>query len=68
MNKKLLMTATEWDSEKMEPTGWIMTEKYDGMRLYWNGSNFYSRHGNEVAVPSFITKSMPNIALDGELW
>jgi DNA ligase-1 len=62
------MTATEWNSSKMEPTGWWMTEKYDGMRLYWNGSQFFTRQGNEVKAPEFITSRMPNISLDGELW
>jgi DNA ligase-1 len=66
--KKVLMTATEWGSESMNPTGWYMTEKYDGMRLYWNGSDFYSRQGNKVKVPELITRQMPQIALDGELW
>ena len=62
------MTATEWDLDTMEPTGWIMTEKYDGMRLYWNGSDFYSRQGNKVKVPDFISSQMPKETLDGELW
>ena len=62
------MTAKEWDENTMEPTGWIMTEKYDGMRLYWNGSDFYSRQGNKVKVPEFILSQMPKVPLDGELW
>jgi DNA ligase-1 len=66
--KKILMTSTEWESSSMNPTGWWMTEKYDGMRLYWNGIEFFSRQGNKVKVPDFITKQMPKIALDGELW
>jgi DNA ligase-1 len=52
----------------MEPNGWWMTEKYDGMRLYWNGEEFFTRQGNPVIVPEFITSNMPNTALDGELW
>ena len=62
------MLATEWDENTMDPTGWTMTEKYDGMRLYWNGSDFYSRQGNKVKVPEFIKSKMPKISLDGELW
>ena len=62
------MTATEWDEGTMDPTGWTMTEKYDGMRLYWNGSDFYSRQGNKLKLPDFVIKQFPKIALDGELW
>jgi DNA ligase-1 len=65
--KKILMTATEWESA-MDSTGWYMTEKYDGMRLYWNGSQFFTRQGNVVNLPESMTKKMPPVALDGELW
>ena len=62
------MLATEWDSNTMQPNGWIMTEKYDGVRLYWNGNNFITRHGRKIQVPSPMSIQMPSIALDGELW
>jgi DNA ligase-1 len=45
-----------------------MSEKFDGMRLYWTGSQFFTRQGKNVLVPDFITKQLPKIALDGELW
>ena len=62
-----VMTATEWE-ESMEPTGWWMTEKYDGLRLYWDGSQFYTRQGEKVFPPKSITSKLPPIPLDGELW
>jgi DNA ligase-1 len=43
-----------------------MSEKYDGMRLFWDGSAFFTRHGKKLTAPDFI--KMPNFALDGELW
>ena len=66
--KKSLMTATLWDFETMQPNGWWMTEKYDGMRLFWDQSNFYTRQGTKVKVPQFISSQLPPISLDGELW
>ena len=62
------MTATEWDYDSMEPKGWYLTEKYDGMRLYWNGKEFLSRNGRTIKAPESITKQMPPVPLDGELW
>ena len=62
------MTATEWDYSSMEPKGWYLTEKYDGMRLYWSGKEFFTRQGRKFSVPESITKQMPSVALDGELW
>ena len=62
------MGATVWNEEEMEPTRWWMSEKYDGMRLYWTGTEFKTRQGRKVTAPKYIVDLMPNIALDGELW
>ena len=61
------MTSTIWE-EDMDPTGWYLTEKYDGLRLYWNGTDFYTRHGAKVNAPPSIIHQMPKSPLDGELW
>jgi DNA ligase-1 len=66
--KKSLMTATVWDYESMQPTGWWMTEKYDGMRLFWSGSAFFTRQGKKVNAPEYFVGQLPSVALDGELW
>ena len=47
--------------------GWWMSEKFDGMRAYWTGSEFFSRNGNKVYAPKWFTDALPNMALDGEL-
>lgn len=62
------MTATVWDEQK-DPNGWWASEKYDGIRLLWDGNKFYSRQGNRIYAPKHITESLPNnVSLDGELW
>ena len=43
-------------------------EKYDGMRLYWDGSQFYTRQGKKVKAPDAFASQLPNVALDGEIW
>ncbi len=46
-----------------------MSEKYDGIRAYWNGKEFLSRQGRMIRVPSFFMRGMPRgESLDGELW
>ena len=45
-----------------------MSEKLDGVRAFWSGSNFYSRQGNSFHAPDFFKKGLPKIPLDGELW
>lgn len=46
---------------------WV-SEKYDGVRAFWDGSRLISRQGNEYHAPSWFVKNFPKIALDGELW
>eukprot|EP01125_Pyxidicula_operculata_P020127 TRINITY_DN7374_c0_g1_i2.p1 TRINITY_DN7374_c0_g1~~TRINITY_DN7374_c0_g1_i2.p1 ORF type:complete len:289 (-),score=95.44 TRINITY_DN7374_c0_g1_i2:29-895(-) len=52
----------------IDPTGWWMSEKLDGVRAYWDGKKLYSKTGNEIFAPSYFTKILPKFPLDGELW
>src|SRR5688572_4768271 len=46
-----------------------MSEKMDGVRAYWDGSTFFSRHGNVISSPLWFTSTLPtHVTLDGELW
>jgi DNA ligase-1 len=45
-----------------------MSEKLDGVRAYWDGSQFVSRLGNRYIAPEWFVESLPDIPLDGELW
>lgn len=62
-----LLLAKEW-TPKVDPTGWYMTEKLDGVRAYWNGTGFISRLGHTFSAPDWFLKGMPLCHLDGELW
>jgi DNA ligase-1 len=46
---------------------WI-SEKYDGVRGYWDGSRLYTRKGELIHVPAWFVEGWPQQALDGELW
>lgn len=46
---------------------WV-SEKLDGVRAFWNGSQLISRSGNTFAAPSWFTADFPPLPLDGELW
>lgn len=61
-----VLLAEHWDPS-IDPTGWLMSEKLDGIRAYWNGSAFISRHGNEFWAPPEFVKDFPDFPLDGEL-
>ena len=49
-------------------TGWVMSEKLDGIRAFWNGKNLISRGGKIIHAPSWFTKDYPPFSIDGELW
>lgn len=45
-----LLLADNYDM-KMNPLGWLMSEKLDGVRCFWTGSCMYSRNGNKYNFP-----------------
>lgn len=52
---------------QMENSYWL-SEKYDGVRAYWDGRQLWTRQGNKIHAPLWFTKDFPKQALDGELW
>ncbi|BBO84569.1 ATP-dependent DNA ligase [Desulfosarcina ovata subsp. sediminis] len=48
--------------------GWLMSEKLDGIRGYWNGERLLTRQGKTIHAPAWFTGPFPPFALDGELW
>ncbi|NRB41958.1 MAG: DNA ligase [Pseudomonadales bacterium] len=47
---------------------YYVSEKYDGVRAYWNGTQLISRSQHTYKAPAWFTASLPPFALDGELW
>lgn len=53
---------------KIELSQYLVSEKLDGVRAYWDGQKLISKQGNTYIVPAWFTKDFPDQALDGELW
>ena len=49
-------------------SGWMMSEKLDGIRGYWDGEHLLSRQNKPINAPKWFTKELPPFPLDGELW
>ena len=47
---------------------WWVSEKYDGIRAWWDGQNLRTRGGLRIAAPDWFTHAWPRVPLDGELW
>lgn len=46
---------------------WV-SEKYDGVRGYWDGKQLWTRGGERIVAPAWFTAPLPKQPLDGELW
>lgn len=63
-----VLLAETWDGV-VDPTGYLMSEKLDGVRAYWDGECFRSRLNNVFHVPASYCAMMPKgTHLDGEFW
>ncbi len=62
-----VLLAEPWDGV-VDVSDWWISEKLDGVRAYWDGTQFLSRLGNLFAAPEWFTAGLPKVPLDGELW
>ena len=46
---------------------WV-SEKYDGVRGFWDGRTLRTRGGETVQAPAWFTADWPEVPMDGELW
>ncbi len=57
------------DYRGIDPRGWLVSEKLDGCRAYWDGSRLWTRGGKVIEAPAWFTAGLPEgVALDGEVW
>ena len=47
---------------------YLISEKLDGVRAFWDGQTLRTRNGNEINVPIWFVANFPAQPLDGELW
>jgi len=64
----ILLAHSFEDHDELDPKGWWLSEKLDGVRAYWDGQQFLSRQGNVFHAPDWFKAGLPAHPLDGELW
>lgn len=62
-----LTQASEY-KEQQSIEGYWFSEKLDGIRAVWTGSELLTRKGNKIIAPAWFTNLLPNHSLEGELW
>ena len=64
-----MMLSETIENVPVDPKGWLISEKLDGCRAYWDGKTLFSRYGNKLNAPKWFKDKLPkNLALDGELF
>ncbi|BBO70314.1 ATP-dependent DNA ligase [Desulfosarcina alkanivorans] len=62
-----LMLPRVYD-EGMAVSNWLMSEKLDGVRGYWDGRQLFSKNGTLFHAPPAFTRNFPDFAVEGEIW
>lgn len=62
-----LQLANKYHAQIILQNYWV-SEKYDGVRAFWNGKQLISRQGNIINAPEWFTAPLTGTQLDGELW
>lgn len=52
----------------VDPRGFLVSEKLDGVRALWDGQRLRFRSGLPVLAPQWFVSRLPAVPLDGELW
>ena len=65
--KPALMLANVYHPGIVLADYWV-SEKYDGVRGFWDGQKLFTRGGQPVNAPAWFTANWPTTPLDGELW
>jgi DNA ligase-1 len=59
--------ALTWPSAR-SPQGFLVSEKFDGVRALWDGQVLRFRSGRPISAPAWFVAALPAQVLDGELW
>ena len=58
----------DWSGQCLSDEIWLISEKKDGWRVGWNGSDFITREGIALDAPDWFKAGLPAFPLDGELF
>lgn len=62
-----IQLATTYEGD-INVSNYLVSEKLDGIRARWTGTELVTRNGNPIISPVWFTEGWPDDPLDGELW
>ena len=66
--RRVPLLLAEEAAPDIDPAGYLVSEKYDGARAWWDGETLRFRSGGAIAAPAWFLAQLPVLPLDGELW
>ena len=54
--------------DDIDISGWLVSEKLDGVRGFWDGKHLLSKNGKDLSPPAAFVQGLPPFALEGEIW
>ncbi len=54
--------------QNIDVTKYLVSEKLDGVRAYWDGEKLISREGTVFSAPNWFINNFPKDHIEGELW
>ncbi|MGS0692029.1 DNA ligase [Shewanella sp. 30m-9] len=67
-DKPSIQLASKSTQQIANISDYLVSEKLDGVRGYWDGKAMYSRSGRLINLPTWFVEGFPDFPLDGELW
>ena len=55
-------------ADSINISNWLVSEKLDGIRGYWDGKILLSKNNIPLHPPAAFVKNFPPFALEGEIW
>jgi DNA ligase-1 len=66
-NFKYKPNAPKNYNTSVDVSGWLMMEKYDGVRVFWDGKHLFIKNA-KIKIPVPTNHRFPSIPFEGELW
>lgn len=64
----VMLAEVYHEGDTLNLPAWRVSEKFDGVRAWWDGHRLLTRSGAVIAAPAWFTAGWPATPLDGELW
>ena len=66
IDESQMTLAVDWRGSNL--ADWFVSKKIFDCRVMWDGSEFWTRHGNMVKAPKWFKRGLPRVRIDGGIY